>query len=456
MSTGSAGRGGFGPDPDRPIHLAVGLGDPERERRLLPALTASGALAIAERCLSGDQLLALDRAGVDALLVAFDLHRLSGGILAELARSGLPLIVLAPDAGWPGGPDLPGTVLPLESDPDAVRRAIEAAVRGEGPRPVRRRLDAPPRQAAEPAHVIDDATGHGTVIAVAGGHGSPGRTTLAVGLAAALGAVAPTVLVDADLAAPSVAAHLDADPTRNLYLLAHAEPAGPREWERALEQETQPLAARSPQGRVLCGVPKAELRAGITPRFFERLLGELRRRHRYVVLDLGAEALGGEAVATRAGLDLADRVLCVVAADLVGLWRGRTALGRLAAGPDRRALVINRHDRRRHHARSEIEWALGVPAAAVIPHDDAGAQRALLAQRPIVLDPRSRAGRACLDLAERLHGGQVLLPPETPSGGRLPRLRRAIADRWPRRRRSAPGAAAPTGASHDERTPLVR
>ena len=35
------------------------------------------------------------------------------------------------------------------------------------------------------------------------------------------------MLVDSDLSGPSIAAHIDADPTRNIYMLAHAEPETP-------------------------------------------------------------------------------------------------------------------------------------------------------------------------------------------------------------------------------------
>jgi hypothetical protein len=39
----------------------------------------------------------------------------------------------------------------------------------------------------------------------------------------------------------------------------------------------------------------------------------------------------------------------------------------------------------------------------------------------LILDRRSRAGRALLELAERIHGGRVVLPPEVPKSSR----------RWP-------------------------
>lgn len=413
-----------------PLRLAVGLGDPERERELLPALGEAGDLVVAERCLAADQLLESAQTGrIDAILLASDLHRLSGGTLAELVRTRVPLVVLAPQPDEPRWQGLPAVVLPLGAGPETVREAIEAAVRGERPRMVEP-LPAPDAEPAAPKAPVETGASALAVLAVASGHGSPGRTVVALSLAAALGAVAPTVLVDADLSGPSLAAYLDADPTRNLYMLAHAEPDAPREWERAIEQETQPLAARSPHGAVLCGVPKPEMRTGISARFFERLVAELQRRYRYVILDVGADLLGSEAALHRAALGLAGQVLLVASADLVGLWHARTALGllrtHLQLGPERVALIINRHDRRYHHGRAEIEWALGVATAAVIPYDHGGAQRALAAQRPLVLAGRSRAGRALLDLAERVHGGDIALPPEPARDRRPGWFRRAV------------------------------
>src|SRR5579883_757381 len=195
--------------PGRPpaaFRLAVALGDPERERALLPALAESGEFAIVERCLAADQLLGcLQHGQVDAALVAADLHRLSEGALAELTRTQTPVVLLAArpnDERWRG---FPGPVLPLEAEPATTRQALLAALRGERPRP------APPREesAAQPAEAPATEL---AVFSVASGPGSPGRTTVAIGLAAALGAVAPTILVDADLVGPAVAACLDLDP----------------------------------------------------------------------------------------------------------------------------------------------------------------------------------------------------------------------------------------------------
>jgi MinD-like ATPase involved in chromosome partitioning or flagellar assembly len=236
--------------------------------------------------------------------------------------------------------------------------------------------------------------------------------------------VEPTVLVDLDLFAPAVAAHVNADPTRNLYMLAHGDPASTWEWERAFEQEIQPLTPHSPHGKVLCGVPKAEMHNGLSGRFVERLVAELRYRYQYVILDVGAFRQSGGIPLQWALAAQAGQLLLVTSADIIGLSHARTALAAYRGYPDatleRVALVVNRHDRRYHYGRNEIEWALGVGAAAVVPFDHRGVARSLAAQRPLVLDGHSRAGRAILALADRLHGGSVLLPPE-PTLDRLER-----------------------------------
>ena len=400
---------------DARLRVVVGLGDADRERRLLAALGQLPDITVVDRCLNADQVLDLiRRRQADAALVAFDLHRLTQDLVAQLRQTGAPLVVLTPDldeAAWRAS----GVVtLPLDPDPPSLEQALYSALRGEQPLPVTDEDRAIP--SATTVHSVAPASSP-AVIALAGGHGSPGRTTVALNLAVALGAVAPTVLVDADLGNPSLAVHLDADPTRNLFMLAHAAPDTPREWDHALDQEVQPLAPRSPHAVVLCGLPKLELRSRLTSDFVEHLLTHLRRRYRYVILDVGADLHGADVALHRLALQTADLTLLVVAADLVGLHQGQRALAHLTqtlgVPRERLAVVLNRHDRRHHHGRAEIEWALELPTAAVIPFDHHPAQRALDRQQPLLLVGRSRAGRALLALAERLHRGQIALPPET-------------------------------------------
>ena len=400
---------------DTRLRVVVGLGDADRERQILAALGQLPDITVVDRCLNADQVLDLvRRRQADAALVAFDLHRLTQGVLDQLRQTGAPLVVLAPDRDEEPWRSSPVVTLPLDPDAASLEQALHAALRGERPSPLVEEEHTAP--SAAPISTAAPPTSP-AVIALAGGHGSPGRTTVALNLAVALGAVAPTVLVDADLGNPSLAVHLDADPTRNLFMLAHAEPDTPREWDHALDQEVQPLASRSPHAVVLCGLPKPELRARLTPDFVEHLLTHLRRRYRYVIVDVGADLHGADVALHRLALQTPDLALLVVAADLVGLHQGQRALAHLTqtlgVPRERLAVVLNRHDRRHHHGRAEIEWALELPTAAVIPFDHHPVQRALDRQQPLLLTGRSRAGRALLALAERLHRGQIALPPET-------------------------------------------
>ena len=211
-------------------------------------------------------------------------------------------------------------------------------------------------------------------------------------------------------------------------------------WANALADELQPLSAHSPMAQVLCGLPKREMRTSISPAFVERLVTELARQYRYVVIDVGPEWLGADLVAAnhRAVLAGAAQVLLVSGSDLVGLWHARTALDQLdrQLGIDRHnvQLVLNRHDARFHHGRAEVAWHLGAPVVGLIPFDHAAAERATAQQRPLVVDSNSRASRALLSLAEGIHTARLRLPvePGNPVG----------ADRWWRRLR--PGGTGST------------
>ena len=396
------------------LRVALGLGDQELEQRLRPSLEAAPDLQVVAQCLAADQLVELVHAQkVDALVVAWTLHRLTDAILAQLDRPGVTLVLLVTeprDARWS---QRTCPVLPIDADAETIHQTIQSA------RPGGRVVSRTPPISRDPLPLKVADRPHwtsGGVIAVTGGAGSPGRTTLAINLATALGAAGPTVLVELDLCAPAVAAYVDADPSRNICTLAHAVRDDPRAWGAALADEVQPLGANSTNAVVLCGPPKREMRTSIGPPVVERLLDELSQRYRWVIVDVGPEWLGIDTVAAshRAALARAAHVILVSAADFVGLWHGRTALDQLERLVDldraRVNLVLNRHDARFHHSRHEVEWHLGAPVVGLIPFDQSGVQHAISEQRPVVLDPASRAGRALVTLAEGMHAGQLRLP----------------------------------------------
>ena len=409
----SASPGASGPvRSERLVRLAVGLGDTEREHRLLPALTQNEELVVVQRSLAADELLERIRAGgVDVALLAGDLHRLSADRQRQLLGCGVPVVVLSAPAEQAHWRSAGSAVVGLDASAAEVSEAIAAVLDGLAPaaEPAEERIDV----AAEPE---DDAGGSTSsvpsLIAVAGAAGSPGRSTVALNLAASLGAVTATALVDLDILAPSQAMLIDGDPTRNIYMLAHAAPETTREWDHRLEQELQPIGHRSRFGRVLCGVPKPEMRSSVSARFLGELLSQLQQRYRYVVLDLGDDALEPGSAVGQLALHAAGRILLVSTADVLGLWRTRLVINRLDGAHDRLAVVVNRYDKRQHHSRKEIEWNLGLPLAALVPYDRPAMERALAKQRPAVLDRKSRAGRGLLDMAARLHGDRLFLPPD--------------------------------------------
>ena len=396
------------------LRVAIGLGNAERERVLLSTLGENGDLVIVDRCLSADQLISLvRREDVDVVLIGITLHRLNHAAAMELARNPVPVVLLADPNGDSPWSEILGPALPWDADASVIRQAVIDAF-SAGREQTRHASSHRNRSLpAAPAASVDEPP-IGRVIVVAGGHGSPGRTTVALNLAATLGTMASTVIVDADLSAPSLAARVDADPTRNLSVLAQADAATVGELDDALAQEIQPLTMSESACSLICGVPSSVPKTAISSAFFERLIDRLQRRYQYVVIDIGADLSGTSVQLHRSALWRADEVVFVAGADLISLWQAKTALDiiltHMHLDPDHVHLVINRHDRRHHHRIPEIEWALGLPATAVIPFDYPHVQRALAAQQPLVHDRRSRVGRALRDLAAHIHRGRVVAP----------------------------------------------
>ena len=116
------------------------------------------------------------------------------------------------------------------------------------------------------------------MIAFWSGRGAPGKTTLALNCLALAGAVEPTVLVELDTVAASLAAYLDdgrqGRPRRarsTLLELAGARLRTAEDWDQALGGILQPLGSFSPHARLLCGIAHPEQRAKLTdPRGLRR------------------------------------------------------------------------------------------------------------------------------------------------------------------------------------------
>jgi MinD-like ATPase involved in chromosome partitioning or flagellar assembly len=116
---------------------------------------------------------------------------------------------------------------------------------------------------------------------------------------------------------------------------------------------------------------------------------------------------------------MAGTILLVTSADIAGLKQTQVTLqtlqGLVGMSVDRICLVVYGYDRSRQagqYTATDIEAELGVPVVAVLPYDHVAEQRAVSAQQPLVFDNRSKSGRALVDLAQRIHGGKIVLPPD--------------------------------------------
>lgn len=277
----------------------------------------------------------------------------------------------------------------------------------------------------------------GTVIALVGAPGGQGVSILAAGLTVALARQGTAALVDLNLERPSQALALDLNPARNLYMVLHE--AGTRDdpslWTRLLESELQPIDASVPRAVVLAGAPGGGLAAHIGADGVHQLLRHLAGYEQSVVVDVGCTLDGATpfGAAHRAALDIADRVLVVTRSDLVGLRRTAQLLdflrGFLDCHEERLGLVLNQHQRDRHHDSVEVARALRTTVAAVIPNDPRRVHAALAAQRPLVAFGGTRRGssaKALVELARQLRAARNVQPANAAS------QRMRIGFNWPR------------------------
>jgi Flp pilus assembly CpaE family ATPase len=383
------------------VRVLLAVSEPERERRLIATL-ASGGLMLAGRCLDAATLVEQAHGAADVALVTATLHRLTPATALAVREAGLPLLLLAdpPLAERYAGL---AEILPVDMPPDDLRVALVAAA-GRGPAGTagsRHPRDRAPRgMSSEPSLF---PVREGRVIALVGGKGSPGVTTLAVALADALATRRRTVLlVDADLRLGSVGAHLDLDPRRGLFTLAYGTRGGPEEWVRRLDEEVQD----GPGFLVLGGIERPLQRAQVSEEVIAAALAAARTRFAEVVVDAGAVMAGLTVLASEAALRRADRVLLVTVPDLAGLWHARTArdllVDALGVPTDRLTLVLNRRRGRAHRPPEEVARAFGLPVLGVIPDDVRAADRAMDEQLPLTRVRRRGAARAVRRFATAL------------------------------------------------------
>jgi MinD-like ATPase involved in chromosome partitioning or flagellar assembly len=257
------------------------------------------------------------------------------------------------------------------------------------------------------------------VLPVWGPAGAPGRTTVAVGLAAELAtAGCEVLLIDADAYGASVAQHLGVlDESSGLLAAVRAANAGSLDASRLASLARQV----SPSLRVLTGLPRPDRWPEVRTVAFDDLLDVAVGQAAYVVVDVGfsletelADPFGSTAPQrnqmTLTALEHAAEVVVVGAADPVGLARLARGLVELRdVAPRARArVVVNRtrptlgwSDREIH---AMVEGFVAPVGMHFLPEDRPAADRALMAGRSLAEGGESPLRSALVDLARAVRG----------------------------------------------------
>ncbi|WP_432514844.1 AAA family ATPase [Kineococcus sp. SYSU DK001] len=380
------------------------------EARLLAGWEAlRRELVVVRRCADVADVLAAAAAGLArAVVIGADLPGCDTEVVAALRRHGVGVLVLLPagaegeqaERRWRGLGV--GRFAVQDQEPAQVAREVALTVAGGG------------EPAVAPELPPEPATGaSGRVVAVWGPHGSCGRTTVAVNLAAELAGTGQTVLLaDADTRGASVAQALGLlDDAPSLLACVRAAADGRLDVAALRARAAAPATGLS----VLSGAAEPSRWSELRPVALRRVLEVGALAHDWTVVDLAggcddlAEESGRDAVLATV-LGSADVLVVVGAGDPIGLQRLSRAWLQLAdLAPDAvlvpvvnrvRASALGSPAARRTTA--VLRRSAGIEDVVTLPHDDA-ADGALLAGRTLAEHAgRSPLRRALQGLAVRV------------------------------------------------------
>lgn len=418
--------------------VLLAAGGASWEAAALTALSAARDVVVLKRCVDVDDLLAAAATGqADIALVALDAPDLDAAAVDRLRRHQVRTVAVTEAGPGPGEraaaraarigvrvllpagrlPELPALLASLDDEEDGLDVEVEETPAG--------------------------TTGvtSGRVVAVWGPAGAPGRSTVAVGIAAELARrVGRSVLVDADPYGGAIAPQLGIlDEVSGL--LAAARLAATGSLEERLPSVLRTVGGHGPGGRieVVTGLPRADRWVEVRPGAVESLLGCARRRG-HVVVDTGfsLETDGAAELAGRpsrngptlAALEVADDVVVVGTPDPVGLSRLARGLVDLRelAGPRLVHVVVNRQRSSLGWSQREVvglvEGFARVAGVSFLPDDTAAMDRALVAGQTLVEAGESALSRALGGVVDALFPGERP-PPRSRVRRRTPTRARA-------------------------------
>lgn len=426
------------------------------EGDVVARLERGTGVRVVRRCVDLADLLAVAAAGLgDAVLLSAELRRLDRDVLARLAAAGVAVLGLAPAADPLAADTLRSLgvrrIALAETSGTELAELLEQAVQAlPEESPAGRGYSAPLQSVGPRRSVSDTVSGAvrdavsddrppGSLVAVWGPTGAPGRTTVAVTLASEAARLGRSALiVDADTYGGVVAQCLGLlDESPGLAAATRLASTGSLDL---------PALARlapevEPRLRVLTGIPRADRWHELRPSALEEVYSRARELVSLVVVDCGFCVEQDEELtfdmaaprrngATLATLEQADTVVAVCSADAVGVQRFVRGLAELReAVPGAKVTVVVNRVRRAPvgaHPEQQLAEALeryaGVTGAVFVPEDRGALDNALL------------RGRTVADAAEGsgVRGPLVALAGEllgiAPSGRRGRVLRRGRVD----------------------------
>ena len=356
------------------------------ESPLLPILAApTSPVRLARRCVDLPDLVAAAAAGRGSLvLVSSRIDGWDADVIARLGECQVATLVVAEDLVDAERSRRLGVdrVLPadLAADPPLLLQALHDAADDV--------IAVPTTPVVDVGVDVDLDTAapdrNGQVVAVWGPTGAPGRSTVALGVAAAAARQQiSTVLIDADVYGGATGQMLAVlDEVSGVLSAVRAASAG------TLDRPAFAAAARTigPHLRVLTGLPRADRWTALRPAAIRELLTVARASAQLVVVDCGFcieqdddlafdTAAPRRNGATTAVLEHAEMVLAVGSADPLGLTRlarARSDLRELVPTAAVR-LVVNKVRRGLCWSRDEVSAtllrAIGEVPLAYLPHD---------------------------------------------------------------------------------------
>ncbi|MPV48887.1 hypothetical protein GCG21_02445 [Pseudactinotalea sp. HY160] len=450
------------------VALLIALRGPAEEF-LIGEIAPRSDLVVTRRCIDAAEVLAAGLAGLGRLaIVAHDLG-VDRALVARLGQVGVRTAVVTepgrvPEVEAIGAVPLVGAGADLLRGIEALAESVRAGDRSAGADVpgAPDASDAPGFRASDAAGAPDppdsrgsrgpaaEAEASGRIVAVTGPTGAPGRTTVAINLAAELVVDGGrTVLVDADVWGASIApAFALTDTTAGLAAAVRAASRGTLD-ESGFERLCLPV---TPGLRVLAGIGRAGRWREVAGPALGGVWEVARRAAPMTVIEAPVlvpeddtdafDQLGAGRNAVAASVfAAADAVVVVGAAEPIGIERLVTYLLDLREShPQIDPIVVVTRlrasaagSRPDESVREALARFAGVHDPVLVADDRTACDRALLSGGVLAeTAPRSPARRGLRELAHRV--GPPPAPPERTGGRRRARPRRRFVPAWAARR----------------------